>query len=148
MQAARTGSGSRVVLRPSLSEIERLATWIDGVACAAGLGQDTIFALQLCLEEAIANIIMYSGAPEDAPISIEFAPGNGAIAVIIEDSGRPFDPTSLPPHVKPASLDETRIGELGVHLIRQYSRSMCYERFDGRNRLTLTFDPKTAAART
>lgn len=134
------------MLRTSLSEIEQLAVWVDGVAGEAGLPQDLIFAIQLCLEEAIANVIMYSGAPEDAQILIEFAPDSATAAVLIEDSGRPFDPTGLPQRVKPASLQETRIGELGVHLMRHYSSSMRYERLDGRNRLTLTFDPKTTAA--
>lgn len=148
MPATHTASGDRLVLRTSLTEIERLAAWVDGVANHAALAPDTIFALQLCLEEAVANIVMYSGAPEQMPISVHFTPENGGATVFIEDGGRPFDPTALPPRIKPVSLDETRIGELGVHLIRHYSSAMRYERLDGRNRLVLTFDPKSSAAQT
>jgi len=147
MQTTRTASGERLVVRTSLSEIDRLAAWIDGIAGQAGLPADTVFALQLCLEEAVANVIMYSGAPDEAPISIEIMPDKGGATVVVEDSGRPFDPTRLPPRVKPASLDESRIGELGVHLMRQYSNSIRYERVDSRNRLTLTFDAQSPAAR-
>jgi anti-sigma regulatory factor (Ser/Thr protein kinase) len=147
MQTTRTASGERLVLRTSLSEIDRLAAWIDGIAGRAGLPADTIFALQLCLEEAVANVIMYSGAPEEAPISIEIMLDKSGATVVIEDNGRPFDPTRLPPRVKPASLDESRIGELGVHLMRQYSNSISYERLDSRNRLTLTFHAQSPAAR-
>lgn len=148
MPATRTTRGDRLVLQTRLAEIDRLAAWVDGVASQAGLAPDTVFALQLCLEEAVANIVMYGRAPEEAPIAVQFTPDNGGATVIIEDSGRPFDPTALPPRVKPVSLDETRIGELGVHLIRHYSRAMRYDRLDGRNRLTLTFDSKSPAART
>lgn len=147
MHATRTAGGDRLVLWTNLSEIERLTEWIEGIASKAGLATDTIFALHLCLEEAVANVIMYSGASEDAPISVHFTPEDGGATVVIEDGGRPFDPTGLPPRVKPASLDESRIGELGVHLIRHYSSAMRYERIDGRNRLTLTFDSKSPAAR-
>jgi anti-sigma regulatory factor (Ser/Thr protein kinase) len=148
MHAARTASGDRLVLRAHLSEIERPPAWIERIAGRAGLATETTFALQLCVEEAIANIIMYSGAPEEARISVDLMLDSGRVVVVIEDGGRPFDPTGLPPRVKPASLHESRIGELGVHLMRQYSSSMRYRRLDGRNRLTLTFDAKSPAART
>jgi anti-sigma regulatory factor (Ser/Thr protein kinase) len=148
MPATVTTSGHRLVLRTSLAEIDRLAAWVDGIASQAALPADTIFAVQLCLEEAVANAIMYGGASDETSISIDFMPDNGGATVVIEDSGRPFDPTSLPSRVKPASLEESRIGELGVHLMRQYSSSMRYERLDGRNRLTLTFESKPTSART
>lgn len=147
MQAARAASGNRLLLRTSLSEIDRLAAWVDGVA-SEGLTPDMAFAVQLCLEEAVANIVMYGGTAEDAQISLEFATNRGGTTVVIEDGGRPFDPTALPPRVKPVSLEETRIGELGVHLMRHYSSSMLYERLGERNRLTLTFGPTSSPNRT
>jgi serine/threonine-protein kinase RsbW len=140
MQASHITRSERLVLRTSLAEIERVADWIDSSAQQAGLASDTVFAIQLCLEEAIVNVIMYGGSSEEMPISIELSLGRDGATAVIEDRGRPFDPTALPPRVKPASLDETRVGELGVHLIRNYSRAMRYERRDGRNRLTLAFD--------
>jgi anti-sigma regulatory factor (Ser/Thr protein kinase) len=104
------------------------------------------FALQLCLEEAVANIVMYGGAPEAAAIAIEIAHSGGIVKATVEDSARPFDPTQVPPRQQPTSLDETRVGELGVHLIRQYSSEMRYERRDDRNLLTLRFDRAKAPA--
>ena len=140
MPTSHIASSERLVLRTNLAEIERVAAWVDNTARQAGLGSGTVFAMQLCLEEAIANVVMYSEASEEMPISVELALGRDGATAVIEDRGRPFDPTTLPPRVKPTSLDETRVGELGVHLIRHYSRAMRYERRDGRNRLTLAFD--------
>ena len=139
MQAVVTTGSNRLVLRSSLEELERLATWVETLNPDAGLNSDQALALQLCLEEAVANIVMYGGAADDAAIVIQIAQSDGALIAIIEDSARPFDPTQVPPRAKPVSLDEARIGELGVHLIRHYSSQMHYERRDDRNRLTLTF---------
>jgi anti-sigma regulatory factor (Ser/Thr protein kinase) len=75
---------------------------------------------------------------------VHLSPDNGGATVVIEDRGRPFNPTTLPPRIKPVSLDETRIGGVGVHLIRHYSSEMRYERFGECNRLVLTFAPKPA----
>jgi anti-sigma regulatory factor (Ser/Thr protein kinase) len=147
MQATATTASDRIILRTSLSELGRLAAWIEDLARRASLTPEIAFALQLCLEEAAANIVMYGGTPDDAQIIIQIARADGAVTAIIEDSARPFDPTQVPPRAKPVSLDEARIGELGVHLIRHYSSEMRYERWEDRNRLMLRFDPsKTPAA--
>ncbi len=70
---------------------------------------------------------------------------NSSVMVVIEDSGRAFDPTQVPPPPKPRSIEEARIGALGIHLMRSFASEMRYERRDGRNRLTLTFLPKEPA---
>lgn len=147
MQAVVTTGSDRLALRSSLDELERLATWVETVARDAGLTSEQAFALQLCLEETVANIVMYGGAAGDAPIIVQIAQSDGAVTAIIEDSARAFDPTQVPPRAKPLSLDQARIGELGVHLIRHYSSQMRYERQDDRNRLTLTFDPSDAPSK-
>jgi len=47
----------RLVLRNDLAELDRLAGWIEGWA-QQSLSPDLSFAVQLCLEEAVANIIV------------------------------------------------------------------------------------------
>jgi anti-sigma regulatory factor (Ser/Thr protein kinase) len=39
----------------------------------------------------------------------------------------------------PDNLESAKIGGLGIHLARQFSDSMLYERIDGTNRVSLTF---------
>ena len=54
----------RLVLRNDVAELQRLAGWIEGFA-RQGMSTDVSFAVQLCLEEAVANIIMYGAARDD-----------------------------------------------------------------------------------
>jgi hypothetical protein len=79
---------------PPLAEWERLAGWIKAET-QQGLSADTSFAIQLCLEEAVANIIMYGGAKDDR---LKIAIGWSAIMLVarIEETGREFDPTPIP----------------------------------------------------
>ena len=51
---------NRLELRSDLAELKRLAGWIKAQA-QQELSADTSFAIQLCLEEAVANIIMHGG---------------------------------------------------------------------------------------
>ena len=48
---------NRLKLRSDLAELKRLAGWLKAQA-QQELSADTSFAIQLCLEEAVANIIM------------------------------------------------------------------------------------------
>jgi serine/threonine-protein kinase RsbW len=126
-------------LRGDLSELRRLAEWITAQAPQA-LSVDALFAVQLCLEEAVANIIMHGGAKDDRfEIAIELEPDGGSLVARIEDNGCEFDPTQFPPVSMAKSLEEAKVGDYGIHLMRCFASDMHYERQEGRNRLTLRF---------
>jgi anti-sigma regulatory factor (Ser/Thr protein kinase) len=129
----------RLVLRNDVAELKRLAGWIEGFA-GQGMSPDVSFAVQLCLEEAVANIIMYGAAKDDRlEIAVELERNAGTLVARIEDNGRQFDPTRAPSPSVATSLEEAKIGDLGIHLMRSFASGMDYERRDGRNRLTLQF---------
>ena len=129
----------RLVLRNDLAELQRLAGWIEGWA-QRGVSADVSFAVQLCLEEAVANVIMYAGAKDSRlEIAVEVERNGATLVARIEDNGRQFDPTQVPSPPTAASLEEAKIGNVGVHLMRSFASGMQYERRNGRNRLTLRF---------
>src|SRR5262245_12817729 len=138
----------RLVLRNDLAELQRLAGWIQGWSDASVVSSDVSFAVQLCLEEAVANVIMYGSPKGDSlEIAIEVERDDGALVALIEDNGRQFDPTKVPPPARATSLEDAKIGEVGIHLMRSFATDMHYERRDGRNRLTLRFIEPQAGAR-
>jgi anti-sigma regulatory factor (Ser/Thr protein kinase) len=65
----------------------------------------------------------------------------------IEDNGSAFDPTQVPPPRVPASLDEAKVGDIGIHLMRSFASGIHYERRDGTNRLTMRFAQKHSGSR-
>jgi anti-sigma regulatory factor (Ser/Thr protein kinase) len=129
----------RLLLHRDLAELQRLAVWIEGWA-APGLSADLSFAVQVCLEEAVANIMMYSAA-QDAPleIAVEVERTDQALVARIEDNGSAFDPTRAPRPPVPASLAQAKVGNFGIHLMRSFAGGMHYERRGSRNRLTMRF---------
>jgi anti-sigma regulatory factor (Ser/Thr protein kinase) len=131
-----TLTAERLVLHNDLAELKRLAGWIE----QQNVSPDLSFAIQLCLEEAVANIMMY-GASQDhlLEIAVDLERNAGMLVARIEDTGRQFDPTQVPPPLMAKSLEEAKVGDLGIHLMRSFASGMDYERRDGRNRLTLRF---------
>jgi anti-sigma regulatory factor (Ser/Thr protein kinase) len=129
----------RLELRGHLSELRRLAGWIKAKA-PHELTANISFAVQLCLEEAIANIIMHGGAKDDRlEIAIELEHNGRTLVARIEDNGGEFDPAQFPPPLLARSLEEAKVGGLGIHLMRSFANGMHYERREGRNRLILRF---------
>jgi anti-sigma regulatory factor (Ser/Thr protein kinase) len=129
----------RLVLRNDVAELQRLAGWLERLV-QQGMSSDVSFAVQLCLEEAVANIIMYGAARGDRlEIAVELERNGGTLVARIEDNGRQFDPTRAPPPAVATSLEQAKVGDLGIHLMRSFASGMDYERRNGRNRLTLRF---------
>jgi serine/threonine-protein kinase RsbW len=132
-------SAKRLLLHRDLAELERLAIWLEGWAMR-DLSPELSFAIQVCLEEAVANIIMYSATTDDRlEIVIEVERRDESLVAQIEDNGSAFDPTQFQRPPVPASLAEANIGNVGIHLMRSFASGMQYERRDSRNRLTMRF---------
>jgi anti-sigma regulatory factor (Ser/Thr protein kinase) len=146
MTGASEMETNRLVLRNDLAELDRLASWLEGWA-DENVAPDASFALQLCLEEAVANIIMHGAASEDrSEIAVEVEHDGATLRASVEDGGRQFDPTRYSPPSPATSLANARVGELGIRLMRNFAGEMRYERRGGRNRSTFWFGGATAAA--
>ncbi len=129
----------QIVLKRELGELDRLGSWIQAFEGEIELVPDIAFALELCLEEAIANIIMHGGPMGVGEISVTVQQASPGLVATIQDDGLRFDPTKAPRRATAQSLDEARPGEHGIQLIRTFATDMHYECERGLNTLILTF---------
>jgi anti-sigma regulatory factor (Ser/Thr protein kinase) len=128
-----------VQLSANFADMPRLAAWVEAEAAGLGVDARQLYAIQLCLEEVVANLVMH-GRPAAGPgitilVRIEDAP----LRVTVEDDAEPFDLTELAPVALPESLDAIQPGGLGVGLVTSFSSSREYRSEGGRNRLVLGF---------
>jgi serine/threonine-protein kinase RsbW len=128
-----------LVLRNELHELSRLSSWIEDAAQSCALDPTTSFAVQLCVDEAVANIVTHGDDAKASRIVVTLQRVADECVLQIEDDGPPFDPTRVADPKPATSLETAKIGGLGVHLMRKYSTGMHYERAAGQNRLRLTF---------
>lgn len=139
--------GRSLVLRRELAELARLRDWADVFSQNLRLPGELVFRLQLCLEEAVANIILHgSAAPEHPEIGVTLSESDGAVTAAIEDQGQPFDPREVEARPPPASLDEAAEGGFGILLMRRFASDIAYERVGARNRLVLRLEPRPGEA--
>jgi serine/threonine-protein kinase RsbW len=124
-----------------------MSLWLTSSADRAQVPRDLVPMLEVCANEAVANIISYAYEDRQShAISLELSRTDKGAALVIRDDGKPFNPLSLPEYEKPATLEDARIGGLGVHFVRKLMARCEYRREAGQNILCLEAEPKTHAS--
>jgi serine/threonine-protein kinase RsbW len=138
---------ARLSLSHSRSEITRLSDWLDEQERLLPIPDALFYAVRLCLEEAVTNLVSHTPAASEQPdISVELVRRSNDLVAAIEDRGPPFDPRTVPLPERPHSLDDAVPGGLGIMLMRSFASEIDYCTVSGRNRLTFRFDLPVKAA--
>jgi anti-sigma regulatory factor (Ser/Thr protein kinase) len=127
----------RLLLSHARPELARLSAWLDEQERVLAMSERVAYAVRLCLEEAVANLIDH--APATSDIAVDLGWQGGVMVAAIEDRGPPFDPRMAPVRARPATLDDAMPGGLGIVLMRSFASDIDYQTASGCNRLTLRF---------
>jgi anti-sigma regulatory factor (Ser/Thr protein kinase) len=137
----------KLTLNSRLSEMLQLSGWLDHLASRYAVPDHTKFAMNLCLEEAISNIIRhgYCGNP-DGPIVVHFTnPGTKYFVLELDDEAPHFNPLAAPDLPAMNSLDDPRVGGQGIRLLRRFADSLHYQATPQGNRLVIGFSATNSA---
>jgi len=120
-------------------EIGRAAAAIETFGRAHAMSADEIAAVNLAIDEILANIISHAyGDDARHLITVQLTLDAAAIHVGVEDDGRPFNPLTWPPPNLEAPIERRPVGGLGLHIARSVVDSIEYRRVGALNVLTLT----------
>ena len=103
----------------------------------------TLFQIDLAVEEIFVNISHYAYSPDKGTVQIECSAEKTAdapakLTVSFTDRGKAFNPLAKPDPDITLSVEEREIGGLGIFLTKKYMDSVLYERKDNQNILTFT----------
>jgi serine/threonine-protein kinase RsbW len=125
-------------LKSNLSELDALCQKLEKFGQSMGLSQKCIFEANLALDELFTNIISYGfDDKNEHSIRITISLQNDKLVFNIEDDGIPFNPTEVESPDLECSIEECRIGGLGIHLAKNLMDEVCYQRCNDKNVLTL-----------
>lgn len=128
----------KLILQNEVAEISKLAIFIEELGEEFELSPELVFNLNLVLEEAVSNVILYAYPKEEHQIiSLIARKKDNQLIFILTDSGKEFDPTQAPDADITLSAEDRPIGGLGIFLIRQIMNTVEYQRINGQNVLTL-----------
>ena len=128
-----------LTLHNNIEQIALLPEFVGAIAGEAQLDQEAEFNLNLALEEAVSNVILYAYPKEtDGTVDIDATVDGKLVSIVIADSGKAFDPTAKEEVDINAGMEERPIGGLGIHLVRTIMDTVNYERKNEKNILTIT----------
>ena len=89
----------------------------------------------IVMDEIVSNIVRCSGA---SGFTIRLDRDEGGLRLTFVDDGAAFDPTkdSEEPDIT-STVEDRRIGGLGIFMVKKMSKSVNYVRRDGKNVLTV-----------
>lgn len=128
------------IIANRLEEIPLLAEKIDAFAALYGIEPAKVFQVNLVVDELLTNVIAY-GYPQNGEhrIEVTLELQQGQLIVTIVDDGQAFNPILEAPEVElDATVEERKVGGLGLHFMRTMMDALDYRRQDGYNKLQMT----------
>ena len=127
-----------------LADVNKLDDAINPILKAleeAGADSKIIYKIHLCLEEVIANVALYA-YPKDVKgymkVGYSFEENPKAIIITIKDKGKPFNPLEeVPEPDLDASVEDRKIGGLGIFITKKTMDEISYNRIDDENVLMM-----------
>lgn len=122
----------------NLEEISHLYEFIEELGEVLDLPSATTMNINLALEEAVANIIMYAYPEgEQHEILLKVISSPQQLIFLLTDKGQVFDPTQVPDAEINLPIEERAIGGLGIFLIRSIMNEVSYQRLGDENLLIM-----------
>jgi serine/threonine-protein kinase RsbW len=149
-----TGNGmeqaeERLILRGRLSELAQVSPWIERLASQYAIPGNVHFAIDLCLEEVLSNIVLHGYGSEVAYyLIVRFTvPREGYFVFVVDDEAPRFNPLDQPelPALNPR--EEMWTGGQGLRMLQRFADVVEYEPLRTGNRLRMSFSAAGPAAR-
>lgn len=143
--SAAKSAHDRLTLRSQLTDLSLVTGWVQALASRHQFSERTTFAIELCLEEALSNVIRhgYIGDPTQK-LDVEFSINAEGVTFVIEDAAPHFNPLDQAPlsPSRAVPLEELVPGGQGIPLLRKFADAAEWQPLENGNRLTLHFSQK------
>jgi len=111
---------------------------LERIGEVLGIPRRLLFEINLALDELFTNIISYGFADtSEHMIRVRISAENDLLTVVLEDDGIPFNPVERLSPELPCTLEECKVGGLGIHLVKNLMDEVVYSRCGNKNVLTL-----------
>ena len=123
-----------------MNESVKLTPFVDDMANALSLSDETKDSVNLALEEALVNVILYAypeGAKGPITLTARADAARTHIRFELRDGGKAYNPLLNEMPDLTLGIEERPIGGLGIFLIRKMMDELAYDRLGGENVLIM-----------
>ncbi len=119
--------------------IESVTSFINAELEAFDCPQKARIQIDVAADELFANIVQHAYVPNTGTVTVKVAvSGEDRVArITFIDSGKPFDPLSVPEPDITLPVEQRGVGGLGLFLVKKTMDDLIYEYKDGKNIVTI-----------
>ena len=125
-------------IEPDNFDLDAIFAKVETLAKREEWATDLTFRVNLALEELTLNTMTHGRHDELESIEVTLDSREDVLTIVITDNGLPFNPLEdVEDPLVDESLQNRKVGGLGVYLVHTLMDEMQYKRAEGRNYLTL-----------
>lgn len=129
---------AQLAIAADRAEFRRASAWLHTVCAGYGMPEEKLYALDICLDETLANVVAHGGSAASAlpiamSLTIDGTPTDGQVILTICAGGVAFDPHTHQMRPVPMTLEDAEPGGLGIHMMKTYADELRYTRDNERN---------------
>ena len=119
--------------------VDKAIGFVDEILEENECGMKEQMAIDVAIDEIFANVAYYAYKPGTGDVTIRVdVTGDPAVAEItFIDGGVPYDPLAKRDPDTTLSVEERKIGGLGIYIVKKSMDAVNYEYKDGKNILTI-----------
>jgi serine/threonine-protein kinase RsbW len=120
---------ARTVTFPGrLESLAKISEFVVQIAKRAGLNEDAVYAVDLAVDEACTNIIEHAyGGEGQGDIRCTCSVETNGLKIVLQDRGRPFNPTQIPVPTIKNRLKDLKARGAGLFLMQKMMDEVSFE---------------------
>ena len=128
-----------LTLKATVENIAAVTAFVDEALEEWACPVKAQLQIDMAVDELFCNIASYaySSGEGDATVQVDFDASDRTVSLVFMDRGKPFDPLSVDTPDTTSSVEDRRIGGLGIFLVRKTMDGMEYQRDGDVNKLTI-----------
>ncbi|MCQ2793533.1 MAG: SpoIIE family protein phosphatase [Bacilli bacterium] len=133
-------SNDAIVVDAKTKNIETITKYVNKLLDEHNANEDAKKQIDVAIDELFSNICYYAykkGEKGKAKIVIDFIDKNH-VAIVFEDRGIPYNPLNAKEPDPGVSLEDRKIGGLGIYIVKKTMDKMEYKNVNGHNVLKIT----------
>ena len=126
-----------LTVKADVSELSRVTDFVD--EALTDCAYKVRYRIELAVEEVFVNIASYAYPSGDGEVRIGIGVDGdpSTVTMVFSDDGIPFDPLAKPDADTSPDTLTSRVGGLGILMVKKLMDDVTYARVNGQNVLTL-----------
>ena len=119
--------------------VDRAIEFVDEMLEEYGCGMKEQMAIDVAVDELFANIAHYAYNPKTgyATVRVDVVKDPLSVEITFVDDGKPYDPLAKADPDTTQSVEDRKIGGMGILIVKKSMDAVDYEYKDGKNILTI-----------